>query len=40
MLSGCASALKSGVEGQAAQVKVYGLNQLAQNQYDDVCYPS
>ena len=38
VLSGCASVPKSGVEGQAAQVTVYELNQLVQNQYDDVRY--
>ena len=38
VLSGCASAPKSGVEGQAAQVKIYGPSQLARGQYDDVRY--
>ena len=38
MLSGCASAPKSDLERQAAQVKVYGANQLLQGQYEDVRY--
>jgi hypothetical protein len=38
VLSGCASAPKSGVETQAAQVKIYELGQLARGQYDDVRY--
>ena len=38
VLSGCASAPKSGVETQAAQVKVYEPGRLVQGQYDDVRY--
>ena len=38
VLSGCASAPKSGVEMQAAQVKIYGPSQLVRGQYDDVRY--
>jgi uncharacterized protein YbjQ (UPF0145 family) len=38
VLSGCASAPKSSVENQAAQVKVYGPGQLLQGQYEGVRY--
>ena len=38
VLSGCASAPKSGVEKQAAQVKVYEPDQLVQGQYEGVRY--
>ena len=38
VLSGCAGIPKSGVEGQAAQVKVYEPDQLVQGQYEDVRY--
>ena len=38
VLSGCASAPRSGVERQAAEVKVYEPEQLAQGQYELVRY--
>jgi hypothetical protein len=38
MLSGCASAPKSGVEKQAAEVKVYQPDQLLQGQYKVMRY--
>ena len=38
VLSGCAGIPKSGVEGQAAQVKVYEPDQLVQGQYEGVRY--
>ena len=38
VLSGCASAPENGVETQAAQVKVYESDQLAQSQYEGVRY--
>ena len=38
VLSGCASAPGSGVESQAAEVRIYRADQLLQNQYEHVRY--